>query len=209
MKYDIKKITSSEGQSFDNMFKIYADSLPISEQKNRDGIASIVDRDDYYVFGLYNASILLGFSILFMADNQSIALLEYMATSVKWRNMGIGANIFRFNTKIVGDRPMLVEVDSDRELAKDHAIRVRRKNFYRRLGCRQLEGIFYLLPLSGEERTPVMDLLLYANKPKKCVRLSTVQSWLETIYVSVYGQQKDDVRIEEMLANAPDPVPII
>jgi hypothetical protein len=97
---------------------------------------------------------------------------------------------------------MLIEVDSDREQAADRDMRVRRKNFYRRLGCRELEGVDYILPLASKGQPPEMDLLLHtANKLNK-IEVNDLRSWIKTIYTDVYDRSSQDHRIEIMLSSA-------
>jgi hypothetical protein len=92
-----------------------------------------------------------------------------------------------------------VEVDSEREQAKDLAIRIRRKNFYLRLGCIQIEGLDYLMPAVSEERPPVMDLLYHAGGRAHIVTGAQLRVWLTTLYVEVYGRSADDSDIALML----------
>jgi hypothetical protein len=85
--------------------------------------------------------------------------------------------------------------------AKDLPLRIRRKTFYRRLGCRQLEGLGYILPLPGEGDPPLMDLLIYRDPAPDVIATDAVRRWLEAIYAEVYDRNSDDPRVDSMLSS--------
>ena len=45
--------------------------------------------------------------------------------------------------------PMLLEVDAVAEGVRADDAAVRRQRFYRRMGCRRIDGLGYILPLAG------------------------------------------------------------
>jgi hypothetical protein len=99
---------------------------------------------------------------------------------------------------------LLLEVDSDREPAADRELRTRRKAFYRRLGCKVLEGLEYVLPLPGQGRVPAMDLLVDSGgEPIDSVPKPLVTTWLREIYTQVYSCPVDDPRLLGMIASLP------
>jgi hypothetical protein len=102
--------------------------------------------------------------------------------------------------------PVLLEVDSDREAGEDQQIRTRRLRFYRRLGCLQISGLEYILPLPGVGAPPEMDLMVYSTPPLRQVPKSELERWLSTIYRDVYHAAPHDPRIARMLHELPDPV---
>jgi hypothetical protein len=105
--------------------------------------------------------------------------------------------------------PVLLEVDSDGEASADRALRTRRLRFYRRLGCKTVSGLRYLMPLQGPGPAPEMVLMLHpavGDADATRVARNDLQRWLETIYRDVYRVPPDDPRIGTMLAPLPDPV---
>jgi hypothetical protein len=151
----------------------------------------------------------LAFSILFVARAAGVALLEYMATDGAYRDAGLGTETFGETLARSDGLPLLVEVDSDREAAGDREIRARRKRFYRRCGCLEIEGLAYRLPLPGAGAAPQMDLLVHPNGARPIISKDRLRQWLETVFVDVYEQRADDSRIAAMLAPLPDPVALI
>jgi len=217
----LEQLESSEGETFRQLYAIYAASIAAREQKREGWIAAMIDAPEYRVWVAKAGGLVRGFSILFVPADGSFALLEYMAVAPEHRNHGLGAELFRLTvahavTSEGRPLPVLLEVDSDREDASDRAIRTRRERFYRRLGCLRIAGLRYVMPLAGEGSPPEMDLLVYtveslgglarSKVTRSQVTRSQVKSWLETIYTDVYHCSPDDPRLAQMVAGLPDPV---
>lgn len=214
----LEQLESSEGETFRQLYAIYAASIAAREQKREAWIAAMIEAPDYHVWVAKAGDLVLGFSILFVPAAGGFALLEYMAVAPDQRSHGLGGELFRRTVeRAVGaderQLPVLLEVDSDREDASDRALRTRREGFYRRLGCLRIAGLRYLMPLAGEGSPPEMDLLVYKAQPLGSVApsevpRSKVKRWLETIYTDVYHCSPDDPRLAQMVAGLPDPVPL-
>src|SRR5450631_3846502 len=212
----LEQLASSEGETFRQLYAIYAASIAAREQKRENWIAAMVDAPEYRVWVAKVGGLVRGFSILFVPAAGGFALLEYMAVAPDQRNHGLGAELFRRTMEAAvtpegRPLPVLLEVDSDREACADRALRTRRERFYRRLGCLRLAGLRYVMPLGGEGAPPEMDLLIYAAEPlgslaRSGVARSDVKRWLETIYRDVYHCPPDDPRLAQMVSGLPDPV---
>jgi hypothetical protein len=192
-------ITDPKSEEFAQFFAIYEASIPEYERKSRAAIEALAARTDYRVVGLRMNGEIVAFFILFLSIAHSLALLEYMATKSSARNGGLGAKLFKKAAELTGALPMLVEVDSEREDTPDRALRVRRKDFYLRHGCRQIRHLNYQMPMVGNAEPPMMDLLLHSTSHKEAPSLDLVRQWLEHIYVDVYGCSRDDERITAMM----------
>jgi GNAT superfamily N-acetyltransferase len=206
----VEQLTSCDGPAFRELYEIYAASIAAREQKPEAWICAMVRAPEYRVWVLKGEGRVLGFSILFLPPARRFRLLEYMAVAPAHRNHGVGSALFRQSVQRAemeeGSLPVLLEVDSDRELCGDRSIRTRRQQFYRRLGCVRISGLHYILPLSGEGRAPEMDLLVYSAAPVHQVPKSELEGWLKTIYRDVYHCPPDDPRIAHMLRDVSDPV---
>jgi GNAT superfamily N-acetyltransferase len=207
----LEQLVSSEGETFRQLYAIYAASIAAREQKREGWIAAMIDAPEYRVWVAKADGRVRGFSILFVPAAGGFALLEYMAVAPEARNHGLGADLFRRTAEQAvtpegRPLPVLLEVDSDREDASDRALRTRRERFYRRLGCLRIAGLHYVMPLAGEGAPPEMDLLVYMAEPPGRLARSQVRLWLETIYRDVYHCPPDDPRLAQMLAGLPDPV---
>jgi GNAT superfamily N-acetyltransferase len=207
----LEQLESSEGETFRQLYAIYAASIVAREQKRESWIAAMIDAPEYRVWVAKTGGLVRGFSILFVPPAGGFALLEYMAVASDQRNHGLGAELFRRTMEQAvppGERPLpvLLEVDSDREASSDRALRTRRERFYRRLGCLRIAGLRYLMPLAGDGSPPEMDLLVYTAEPLGRLARSEVGRWLESIYRDVYHCSPADPRLAQMVAGLPDPV---
>ena len=189
---------ASEGDAFEDLYRIYTESIVVEEQKARDQIAASVERPDYQVLLAKGGGRVIGFSILFLPAGEPFALLEYLAVRPEERSGGVGAELFR---RSLPERSVLVEVDSVR--SSDRTINQRRISFYRRLGCRRIEGLSYILPLPG---SPEMDLMIHMRPVSDHVSKFELERWLKVIYRDVYGCSPEDPRIGCMMATVSDPV---
>lgn len=207
---EFEQLRSSDAEAFRQLFAIYTVAITAREQKSEDSIRAMVVAPEYRVWVANAAGRMLGFSFLFVPPADSFALLEYMAVASEQRGQGVGAELFRRSvaqavTPKGSRRPVLFEIDSDREASSDEAVRRRRERFYRRLGCVKIAGLRYLLPLGGAGPVPEMDLMLYPAGPPTAVARSDLKRWLRTIYRDVYRCSPDDPRILQMLRPLPDP----
>jgi hypothetical protein len=205
----IAELESSAGRKFEQFYSIYTGSLVARERKKRHEIEGLIGRPGYRVLVLEESDQVVAFSIVFVALAAGVALLEYMATEKTHRNVGLGAETFEQSLARINNLPLLVEVDSDRENASDREIRARRKRFYRRCGCLEIEGLAYQLPLPGVGASPEMDLMVHPNGASLSLSKERLRRWLEAVYVDVYAQRADDPRIAEMLAPLSDPVCLV
>jgi GNAT superfamily N-acetyltransferase len=188
---------------------MYCKAIPVREQKFKAGLSAMVARHDYLFLLAQEGPTVVGFSISFVPADEAFCLLEYMAIHERCRNRGLGKQLFQETTRIVQKEFILLEVDSDREPSADNEIRKRRLNFYRRLGCRRIEGCSYILPLPGEGPPPEMDLLVHAPDTTAPIPQAKLRKWLEVIYADVYRCAKDDPRITRMLDGVREPVELV
>jgi len=202
--YGWQRLTSAADPDFAAFHRIYRASLPARERKSRAQLAAMVEQPSYLVLLLKDAAGVAGFGVVYVSEGERFALLEYLAVAGDRRGAGLGSRLFRACMAEVRARygawPMLIEVDSEREDSADRALRLRRKRFYRALGCRDVQGLDYLLPLPGKGPAPRMDLMLCAEPLPAAVDKAELGRWLQDIYVTVYGRKPDDRRLERMLA---------
>ena len=81
-------------------------------------------------------------------------LLEYLAVAANAQGGGTGSALFTASLAASGMDPgtlLLIEVDSEADTvdAGERAVRLKRKQFYRRLGCLEVAGFDYILPLEN------------------------------------------------------------
>ena len=209
----VERLKACSGPTFREFYDIYSTSIADREQKPEAWICEMVRAPEYNVWVMKDGGHVRGLSILFLPRGETFALLEYMAVAPEQRNHGMGSELFRQSMERVEAAagrsvPVVLEVDSDREVCLDEQIRRRRQQFYRRLGCLRLAGLHYILPLSGHGPVPEMDLMVYSADPRRRLPKAELEGWLRTIYREVYHCPADDPRIAQMLRDVPDPVPL-
>lgn len=193
-------------ESFADLLRIYHDAIPQGERKSDAALAVMLRRADYEFRVSLAGDAVTGFTIVKFLTAEDACLLEYMAVDRSLRGQGIGSALFQAacGSAKATSRFVLVEVDSDAEAAADREIRTRRKAFYRALGCREVAGLSYLMPLVGRQPPPEMDLLVYRSSLPATLAKSRLRRWLGCVYSEVYQEPSDDGRIARMLSAMPD-----
>ena len=209
----IELLTSADGSLFRQLFAIYAASITPREQKPEEWLRAMVVSPEYRVSIAQTSGRVLGFSILFVPPGGGFTLLEYMAVTPEKRGNGFGGELFRRTVEHSkapdgGRLPAVLEIDSDREASADQAMRTRRANFYRRLGCVKIAGLEYQMPLQGTGAPPEMDLMIHRTEPVAPLARGELQRWLQIIYRDVYHCSPDDPRIAAMVGPLRDPVAV-
>lgn len=195
-------LRSSRSRAFREAYAIYEATIPKGEQKSRAQMLAGLRHPDFRFWAFEYEGRVAGMSAVYASAAQNAVLLEYLAVSPDWQGRGLGSVLFekvleaaRFDARTV----MLVEVDSERDevSAAEKQVRLSRKQFYRRLGCAEVAGFDYILPLDTYGPPPCMNLLAHGAEGA-----SLGTDWLrravEDIYVNVYQCRPRDPRIAAM-----------
>lgn len=200
----------ADRRGFEDLYRIYRESIPLPEQKPRAQLAALAARPDYRILLARKEGTVIGFSVLFLARDEPFCLLEYMAIDAAHRSGGAGAALFQQSVAAAaaaGDEAaVLLEVDAVRSGDPDRALCERRQRFYRRLGCRRVEGLAYHLPLPAAEPPPAMDLMVHLPPGRQQIEKPRLESWLTILYDQVYGCPPADPRIGRMMQTVGDPI---
>ncbi len=208
----IHRIRSAEEPEFDALAAIYQTSLPRSEQKTVEALAAMALLPGYLFLAAKEKDTVCGFSITLLFADADACLLEYMAVAPEQRGRGVGAWLFMqtMQRPEVAGRFVLAEVDSDKAAAQAGCDARRRKEFYRRLGCRELDGLAYLMPpVLAAEQPPAMEMLAWRQSLPASVEKARLRQWLECCYTQVYHQAADDPRMAAMLQGLPNEIQLV
>lgn len=213
MTVSIVPLRSAGDPRFDAVTAIYRDAIEPSEQKSLQQLRAQID-DDRYACLIAEAAggEIIGFAITFIPHSKEFWLLEYVAVAGNARSSGLGSALLTAAVAYAAEHapgaPGILEVDAPRDdLDASSPIR-RRLAFYARHGCRLIEGLSYILPLSHAGTPPPMQLLLLAQTPPATLAREDLQRWLATLYSQVYGKPADDPRITTMISPLPPEVRI-
>ena len=200
----LERVTLSRSRAFREAFAIYEATIPRAEQKTRAQIVAGFKNPDVYVWALLRDEAVIGLSILYAAPGQNLLLLEYLAISPAAQGQGIGTHLFEQSfaaSRLTPDAVLLIEVDSEMDKldADEREVRIKRKAFYRRLGCLEVERFDYILPLDHHGPAPRMSLLVKGAAGRD-IAAAQLKAAVEDIYANVYGCRRDDPRIAAMFA---------
>lgn len=193
-----ERLHDATSPAFAALLALYHAAIPAEERKPDARIAAMAGDPNQHLLVARAGRRVLGFAILYAGE--TLALLEYLAVDAAERGRGTGAAIYRHCRAALPPLPLLVEVESDAKAGEGNALRTRRKAFYRRLGCRELKGLAYILPLGADP--PAIDLLV--DNPADFVPRDTAAAWLTELYTRVYGCNRDDPRLARMIAALPE-----
>jgi len=204
----IQRLLPDMRDAFEGLLRIYREAIPPSERKTDDALSRMLKQSEYEFLIARVDDAVAGFSIVKSFRRTDSSLLEYMAVDRSIRGRGVGGAVFRAacESAMTATRYVLLEVDSDAQLSADREIRARRKSFYRRLGCREVAGLCYLMPSVTTEQPPLMNLLVYRHVLQGTIDKSELHQWLQCIYAEVYEQPVDDPRIDLMLSGLTDQI---
>lgn len=203
-----RTLTPVDGPTFEALWSIYSEAIPARERKSRALIEGLLTRPDYRILVLEQNEQVLGFSILFMPAQATCFLLEYLAIHQAHRQGGHGEALLNLSFQAGFADPdritCLIEVEAPLTGHSEWASQVKRQRFYRRHGCRIIDGLSYLLPLPGDTPAPPMNLLARFQKPRDRVSRAELAGWLRAIYSGAYGCLADDSRLAFMLGTIAD-----
>lgn len=202
----VKLIKPEDEALLDEAYGLYFESIERTEQRPEDEFRALVARPDYQLIGAILEGHTAGLALSWVPPEAPIWLFEYAAISPTLRGHGIGANLFLASRHMAGaERTALVEVDRP-----DDETKRRRLSFYRRLDCRRIAGLDYLLPLDAFGTPPPMWLLAATSTPDQpSLSVHVVENWLRGIYAGAYGKPLDDPRLAQMIDPLPDDVELV
>ncbi len=202
----IQPLMAGDAEGFAEAYAIYHDAIELSEQRSEANLRKLLLRPDYRFFVARREGKMVGMAVSYVPTEDYFWLFEYAAVIPEARGANIGAQLFLASRAIAGPgRFGLVEVDAYRGEFEQ----ARRLRFYKRLGCRRIDGLEYQLPLEDNGKPPEMWLLALAAEGFGALDVNIVERWLRTIYEDVYAQRLDDPRLAEMIDPLPDDVQLV
>lgn len=201
----IQILPEGDAEAFEQAYAIYHDAIELTEQRTEEDFRKLRLRPDYRFLVAKRGDVIVGLSVSYVPSEDYFWLFEYAAVAPWARGDGVGAQLFAASHELAGtQRIALIEVDADR----GEDAQARRLNFYRRLDCRKLGGLSYILPLDAFGTPPPMWLLALAQPDVKALDIDLVERWLRSIYEDVYARRLDDPRLARMIDPLPDRVPL-
>jgi ribosomal protein S18 acetylase RimI-like enzyme len=197
----VRPIVTAQDSLLPGLIEIYTQAHPANERKSVAELEAMLRRPEYHFLVAERNAEAVGFAICLELDCADAMLLEYLAIRHSLRGHGYGSEIFRAAAHLAenADRFLIIEVDAETAGASATAEAVRRKQFYRRLGCREMAGLVYQMPALARDTPPPMQLMLWKQTLPEAVPRTQLRLWLASIYRKAYHQPADDPRMEAML----------
>jgi len=199
-KWQTRKIISPSDPAFQALLDIYTEAHPASERKSTEALHRMIARPSYLFLVTSERGSVVGLTISACLAGCDACLLEYMAVKAECRGRGIGARMFSelaARPELSG-RFLMLEVDSDKPPEPDVQERTRRKNFYRRLGCKEVRGFAYKMPAVSAPAPPPMEIMLYRKPLPESIEVAVFRSWIECCYEQIYGVSGSSADIDLM-----------
>lgn len=201
----IQLLAEGDAQGFAEAYAVYRDAIEKTEQRTEAEFRQLLSRPDYRFLVARRDGAIVGVAVSYLPSEDYFWLFEYAAVAPGARGAGLGAQLFRASQALAGSaRTALVEIDADRGTEEQ----ARRLSFYRRLGCRRVSGLDYLLPLDAFGEPPPMWMLALTQPDVGALDVDLVERWLRAIYEDVYAKRLDDPRLAQMIDPLPDEIPL-
>ena len=178
-----------------DLWALYGESMPVEEREPRRVIvASVAAGDAVVARARHGATRTVGFAVTHLLKQPPAAFLVYLAVAEQERGAGIGGRLFEYAwgtaERVAASRGSELlgvtwEID-DPERAPNSAERehrVRRRNFFARLGGAPLAVAYLQPPVNGP--APVPMRLMWRAKPGRAS--PDVRALVRAIYFEKYG----------------------
>lgn len=197
----------SAGQE-DDWKNLYESSFPVDERMPVGEIRQMLQRGAILLHKTLNKSNeLLCFSLTFSAPSSDFLLLSYIATDPTKRSGGFGSKHMRRLIEILkalypNHMGLFLEIESTKETGLDAATqkaRVRRLDFYQRLGAKRLCKK-YLLPSMVAGTPPRQGELLWFEFGVKLIDDPVLAKVIAEIYEKAYNLPAGDPLAQSVLS---------
>lgn len=168
MANGISLIDPSHPDDLEALWRIYENSFPESERRDRSGFDLTINQDNYRLKAIKKSDAsneLVGLLGYWMLDEQPVIFLEHLAVAEAYRNQKIGeAAVEGWLEEIKNKHPeAMVVLEADKASAAD-PMAERRLNFYGRVGFSANPHHAYIQPSYGPG-LPTVPMELLSVKP--------------------------------------------
>jgi GNAT superfamily N-acetyltransferase len=191
-----KEISVIDDSAFKKTIQIYIDSFPENQRLPIDVLTQRTEENTHQILGGFLNNQVVLMSILHLLKDTDFIVLTYLATEKNFRAQGIGKQFFNYILNWVNKehKYLILEVeDPDFGEEEDRDKKIKRIEFYRKMGAVEMQNVNYMLPpLSGNIPTE-MKLLLIPKYPHNFLDGDLVKKLIKQIYKEVYSRNEDDI----------------
>jgi GNAT superfamily N-acetyltransferase len=205
------RVTERDSRLFEDAMTIIRASIAESTQLPQARLEHLLANGRYQLFAYANGEETEGAALVYFAEQQRFAWLDYFAIRSDLRGKGLGSALFQEIAGLAANQNppldwLLLEVDDDREGDAQHqATCARRISFYRRPGARLLENVPYRFPSAFVSPVP-MRLMVYGLHPNVTLSADDLSGAVADIFLNVHGRGQDDELLRWFHSNLPDEI---
>ena len=204
---DVKDVASEE---FKEAMRIYIDTFPENVRRPISSIETAVKGDkSRLIIGRINDNI-VSMALLCPLQGTSFVLGDYLAIKEEYRSKGIGEHFIKNIFSIIDDiqfEYLLGEVESP-YLEEDKS-KVRRVNFFKRLGMKELKDVRYILPPFQGTSPTEMILMVFSKTEESRLLGSELRNIIIRIFSEIYDRDEEDEILALNLKGIPDLIRLI
>ena len=183
--------------------EIYTASFPPNERHSVDVIRERLVQGRYiFMVGTEQEEIVF-FALLWPLRDSEFVLLDYMATKSDHIGRGIGSAFLRKITETpeLAGKYLVMEIEKPGN-GENRDQRMKRVEFYRRQGAKELEGVRYFMPgLAGGPPTE-MILMILPQYDDGEIDAGTVRELISQIYREIYNRGAEDNLLKSFVGEA-------
>jgi N-acetylglutamate synthase-like GNAT family acetyltransferase len=204
---EVKDVLSDE---FKEAMRIYINTFPENVRRPVAFIEMEVKGDKTrLIIGRIDNKI-VSMALLRPLKGTSFVLGDYLAIREEYRSQGIGEHFLKNIFSIIDDiqfEYLLGEVESP-YIEQDKS-KMRRVNFFKRLGMKELKDVRYILPpLQGTSPTEMILMVFCKTKENRLIG-DEVRNIIIRIFSEIYNRDEDDEILASNLKGIPDLIRLI
>lgn len=211
MASEARRITDFSSPLFSEGLAILRDSISGNVQLPEQRLKPLLATGNYQCFALCDGDAAQGLALVYFSPNKQFAWLDYMTVRSDLRCRGLGTVLVREVLKEARARPdlssLLLEVDDDREgNDEQRALKRRRIEFYRRLGCRLLKNVPYRFPSAVGAPIPMRLMACGLNGLIGDLSPADLKTAVAEIFANIHGRSRDDELMTWFERNLPEQI---
>jgi len=203
---NFNEISDVKHRDFEEVMKIYKSSFSAQGREPDNIIRKRIQEHIFRLMVGYWEGRAIAMSFFYRLKDKRFFLLAYIAISKKFQNRGIGSKLMKHMLHVVKKdakgQYLLMEVESPK-YGKSREEKEKRVQFYKRLGAKELKGIYYTFPPHPGNKPTEMILMLIPNYPNGKMNGNLVKKLISMLYTDLYRKDKSDNLLKSMISNVP------
>jgi ribosomal protein S18 acetylase RimI-like enzyme len=201
-----EEVTDKSSEEFKEAMRIYAASFPANVKRPVASIEEMLTSGkSHLVVGRLDDDEIVLMALLYPLKGTPFVLGDYLAVAEEHRGKGIGTLYIKNIFSIIGDdqiKYFLGEVENP--YLDGNITKVRRANFFRGLGMKELKGIRYLLPSLKGSLPTEMILMILPRMNTDHLEGNVIRKVIIQIFGELYNRDEGDEILASILKGVPE-----